>query len=467
MKKILSVLLAASMAVSLTACGGGSKTVESASTANVETTAKETTAASTTAAETTAAETTAAKAVPAADDENTIVMWYGGNYYPEKETYATFSLPEGAYFDEVDYENYLEDGYVYSFSVYDDEREYTVNAEDYKGREVYNEDLIGYSLLQQLYFDGSVEEATAEEYENYSQSVTDLGFQWEGKDVILVETRSTLVGYWEQIDAFVCVEYEFPYWKAKENGGVEDNLIAPGLVGFHIFSNGIEELTTDQCAWIAGQLFGVDSGRTWPLESEISEAPKVADVEAEQVYGTWLERDSDWDNTYTFHEDGTGLLVSGPEYPFTYEVDGDQLTLTYDDGEEETFTISAEADLLTLTDQFKNELLLDRQVEEVEETEAEPEETEAAADTNPLLGTWVDEVTEYKETFTFNEDGTGVYSYDYEGKQTFTFTYSFFRSDYIEIFYDDGTTGEFLFVIDGDTMRISNDAVYEMPFERQ
>jgi len=301
MKKILSVLLAASMAVSLTACGGGSKTVESASTANVETTAKETTAASTTAAETTAAETTAAKAVPAADDKNTIVMWYGGNYYPEKETYATFSLPEGAYFDEGDYENYLEDGYVYSFSVYDDEREYTVNAEDYKGREVYNEDLIGYSLLQQLYFDGSVEEATAEEYENYSQSVTDLGFQWEGKDVILVETRSTLVGYWEQIDAFVCVEYEFPYWKAKENGGVEDNLIAPGLVGFHIFSNGLEELTTDQCAWIAGQLFGVDSGRTWPLESEISEAPKVADVEAEQVYGTWLERDSDWDNTYTFH----------------------------------------------------------------------------------------------------------------------------------------------------------------------
>jgi len=159
--------------------------------------------------------------------------------------------------------------------------------------------------------------------------------------------------------------------------------------------------------------------------------------------------------------------VSGPEYPFTYEVDGDQLTLTYDDGEEETFTISAEEDLLTLTDQFKNELLLDRQVEEVEETEAEPEETEAAADTNPLLGTWVDEETEYKETFTFNEDGTGVYSYDYEGKQTFTFTYSFFRSDYIEIFYDDGTTGEFLFVIDGDTMRISNDAVYEMPFERQ
>ena len=41
MKKLLSVLLAASMAVSLTACGGGSKTVESASTANVETTAKE------------------------------------------------------------------------------------------------------------------------------------------------------------------------------------------------------------------------------------------------------------------------------------------------------------------------------------------------------------------------------------------------------------------------------------------
>jgi len=126
-----------------------------------------------------------------------------------------------------------------------------------------------------------------------------------------------------------------------------------------------------------------------------------------------------------------------------------------------------EADLLTFIDQFNNELLLDRQAEEVEETKAEPEETEAVADVNLLFGTWADEVTEYKETFTFYEDGTGVYSYDYEGKQEFTFTYSFFRSDYIEIFYDDGTTGEFLFVIDGDTMRISNDAVYEMPFERQ
>ena len=469
MKKILSVLLAASMVVSLTACGGGSKTVESTSSAKAETTATETTVAATTSAETTATETetTVAKAVTATGDDNTIVMWYGGNYYADKETYATFTLPEGAYFDEWDYETYLEDGYVYSFSVYDDEREYTVNAEDYKGREVYNEELIGYSLLQQLYFDGEVQEATAKEYENYSQSVTDLGFQWEGKDVILIETRSTLVGYWEQTDIFVGVEYEFPYWKAKENGGVEDNLIAPGLVGFHMFSSGLEDLTADQCAWIAGQLFGVDSGRTWPLEGESSETPKVADVDAEQVYGTWLERDSDWDNTYTFNEDGTGLLVSGPEYPFTYEIEGDQLTMTYDDGEEETFTISAEADLLTLIDQFSNELLLDRQAEEVEETKAEPEETEAVADVNPLLGTWADEVTEYKETFTFYEDGTGVYSYDYEGKQEFTFTYSFFRSDYIEIFYDDGTTGEFLFVIDGDTMRISNDAVYEMPFERQ
>jgi len=463
MKKMISVLLAASMVISMSACGGGNKTVESASAAKIETTATETTVAATKEAETIAAPT-----VEAADDDNAIVMWYGGNYYQDKVTYATFSLPEGAYFDESDYEDYLEDGYVYSFTVYDDEREYTVNAEDYKGREVYNEDLIGYSLLQQLYFDGKAEEATAEEYESFSQSVTDLGFQWEGKDVILIETRSTLVGYWEQTDMFVGVEYEFPYWKAKENGGVEDNLIARGLVGFHIFSNGIEELTADQCAWVAGQLFGVDSKRTWPLDSESSEAPKVADVGAEQIYGTWLERDSDWDNTYTFYEDGTGLLVSGPEYPFTYEVDGDKITLTYDDGDEETFTVTAEDDLLTFVDQFSNELLLDRQKEEkTVETEAEPEETEAAADENPLLGTWADKETEYKETFTFYEDGTGVYSYDYEGKQTYNFTYSFFRSDYVEIFYDDGTTGEFLFVIDGDTMRISNDSVYEMPFERQ
>ena len=96
-----------------------------------------------------------------------------------------------------------------------------------------------------------------------------------------------------------------------------------------------------------------------------------------------------------------------------------------------------------MVDEFYEEIIWDRQVEETEEPVAEPEETEEPEETDDrypyekeILGTWVDNVTEYRETFTFYEDG------GYEGG---------FRID----------------SIDGDTMLISNDAVMEMPFDHQ
>ena len=75
--------------------------------------------------------------------------------------------------------------------------------------------------------------------------------------------------------------------------------------------------------------------------------------------GTWLQRDSDWDDTFIFNADGTGVVISGPEYPFTYAVNGDILTLTYDDGDQEEFTISVDGNLLTMIDKWGDELLLD------------------------------------------------------------------------------------------------------------
>lgn len=44
-------------------------------------------------------------------------------------------------------------------------------------------------------------------------------------------------------------------------------------------------------------------------------------------------------------------------------VSGDILTLTYDDGDQEEFTISVEGDLLTMIDKWGDELLLDKKAE--------------------------------------------------------------------------------------------------------
>ena len=86
-----------------------------------------------------------------------------------------------------------------------------------------------------------------------------------------------------------------------------------------------------------------------------------AAVNASELVGTWLQRDSDWEDTYIFNTDGSGMLISGPEYPFTYSVSGDKLTLDYGDDDEEEFTFSVDGDLLTLIDMWDEELLLDKQ----------------------------------------------------------------------------------------------------------
>ena len=195
---------------------------------------------------------------------DSIVLCYGTNHY--EEYMDTFYLPEGAYFDEDDYATYEEDGYMYSFSIYDDEKEYSAYAVDYRSKEVYTNEPVGYEVAQQLYFDGELSEKTASEYTNCSQNVTNLGFRWKDKDVILVETSYTSESGFDYKDVFVGVEYEIQYWKINENGETEENLTATGLVGFELSSDGWGELTEDQCAWIAGGLFGVDSGREWTAE---------------------------------------------------------------------------------------------------------------------------------------------------------------------------------------------------------
>jgi hypothetical protein len=86
-----------------------------------------------------------------------------------------------------------------------------------------------------------------------------------------------------------------------------------------------------------------------------------AAVNVPELVGTWLQRDSDWDDTFIFNADGTGMLISGFEYSFTYTVSGDTLTLIYGPDDDEDFTFSVDGDLLTLIDMWDEELLLDKQ----------------------------------------------------------------------------------------------------------
>ena len=472
MKKIFALLLTAAMLLSLAACGGSgdSKPASSAAPAKPASSA---TSASSTVPEKPAASIPEkpAGSVAAAGGES-IVLFYGSNHYGGYE--STFYCPEGAYFDEDDLAEYKEDGSVMSFTVYDDVREYQAYAENHWSREVYTSDPDVYEIAPQLYFYGELDAKNAEEYENCSQTVTDLGFSWEGKDVMLLETRYTVPGYSEQTELFACVEFQNEYWKTKDGGqgGTDEHLFAPALVGFEI--SGWADLTVDRCAWVAGQLFGVESGRSWPLEGEEQEpAAPAVNVNASQLLGTWIQRDSDWDDTFIFNADGAGMLISGPEYPYTYKVSGDVLTITYDDGEEEKFTIvSVSGDLLTMTDKWGDELLLDKQAELAAEPEAEKPETPAEAPVNPyvteIVGTWDVQDSDYLEAFTFNADGTGLYSYTEGDVYEFTFTYSFYNGDYVEIIYDDdGTEDGFTIRIEGDVMYVSNLSVVDMPLVRR
>ena len=203
-------------------------------------------------------------------------------------------------------------------------------------------------------------------------------------------------------------------------------------------------------------------------EQAANEAASAAEAAARKaLVGTWLQRDSDWNDTYIFNDDGTGLLISGPEYPFTYSVNGDILTLDYGDGDEEEFTFSVDGTLLTMIDMWDEELLLDRtesvETEPTTETTSEPA-TEPEETTEPenqivladaLIGTWVNE--SYGETYVFNADGTGYQIY--EGV-TYEYTYTI-DDDYVEIAYADYDSDAFNVEIYDGQLIIAGYYVYD------
>ena len=407
-------------------------------------------------------------------DASSVKVYYGWGSGDEEKYTSEIFCPEGAVFDEKTLQIYKEDGSVMTVQIDDEVNEYMATSAMHWHRDAYNSEPTVYPIIAQLYFDGELDAETAEENSNCSQEVTPLGFKWNGYDVILIETKYTFKDYGEQTELFAGVEYDLDYWKTEEGTGEVKDLTTKALFGFDMRSYGWDELTQDKCAWIIGELLGVDSGIANPFAVSGEEiTTPVVNVESDELLGTWLERDSDWGNTYIFNADGTGMLISGPEYPFTYAVSGEVLTLTYDVDDEEEFTISVDGDLLTMVDQFGYELLLDKEAVRNEEQE-EPEESEEPEVTEPenpyekeIVATWVDEESGYQETFTFNADGTGMYSCVDGEYYEYPITYNFLRSDYLQFFYEDGSEGGFIIRIEGDILYVTNDAVVDMPLVRQ
>ena len=476
-KRLLTLVLTGVMVFSLAACGAkedkeastsgkeGTESVESTTDTSENSTSDD----SATATESKEEKTEVVETDKS--DASSVKVYYGWGSGDEEKYTSEIFCPEGAVFDEKTLQIYKEDGSVMTVQIDDEVNEYMATSAMHWHRDAYNSEPTAYPIIAQLYFDGELDAETAEENSNCSQEVTPLGFKWNGYDVILIETKYTFKDYGEQTELFAGVEYDLDYWKTEEGTGEVKDLTTKALFGFDMRSYGWDELTQDKCAWIIGELFGVDSGIANPFAISGEEiTTPVVNVEASELYGTWLERDSDWDNTYIFNTDGTGVLISGLEYPFTYSVSGEVLTLTYDVDDEEEFTISVDGDLLTMVDRFGYELLLDKEAVRNEEPE-ESEESEITESENPyvkeIVATWVDEESGYQETFTFNADGTGMYSYVDGEYYEYPITYNFLRSDYLQFFYEDGTEGGFIIRIEGDTLYVTNDYVVDMPLVRQ
>lgn len=468
LKRILAVILAAMMTASMSACGS-EKTSEETNSAEGSTT----TAAS---ENTTTASAATEKAEASVSDNksntDSVMVYYGwGSAEDEAKYTAEIFCPEGAKFSENTLKIYEEDGSVMTVEVDDEVNEYSATSSMHWHRDAYNSEPTAYPIIAQLYFDGELDAETAAENSNCSQNVTPLGFKWNDYDVILIETKYTFMDYGETTELFAGVEYDLDYWKAEEGTGEIKDLTTKALFGFDMYSYGWDELTQDKCAWIAGELFGVDSGVANPFTSNGEETTEaVVNVDAAALIGKWIDNESDWEDTYIFNADGTGAYISGPEYPFTYSVDGNTLTVVYAEDDTESFTVTADSTKIVLVDKFNYEQSFEKSAEETEAST----ETETSADTNEpdpkseIIATWKESETGLDETFTFNADGTGKYSCLYEG-ETYEcgFTYEFLRSDYVDIYFDDNTEGGFQFEIVDDTMTVRNEYVEGLAYTRQ
>lgn len=480
MKKIFTAVLAVMMTVSMSACGKDNAPENTGSNAETTTTTATTTAEETT---TTAAETTTVTEPAETDvsDNNSnnsaesVKVYYGWGQDEEEYTAEIF-CPDGANFDEYTLESAAEYGSVMMAEFIDEVNEYSAVTNSYWHPDAYSGDEPILSILQQLYFYGEIDAETAEEYSGCSQKVTPLGFKWNGYDVVMIETSYTFLDYGEQTDIFVGVEYDLKYWKVEDGTLGAQDLTTKGLFGFDVFYYGWDDgLTQEQYAWIAGEGFGVDSGIENPFTKNNEETETApVDIDPSALIGKWTDYESSWEDTYFFDYNDNGSYTSGFENTFTWSVDGNTLTVFYAEDDIESFAVTVNENELVLIDKFGYEQSFEKVAEE-DETETDTgTETDSGTEeeVNPnitaIIGTWTESTTGISETFTFNTDGTGHYScLSDSGVYECGFTYEFFRSDYVDIYYDDGDIGGFLIAIDGDELTVRNDFVWDLTYTRQ
>lgn len=419
MKKILVLTLAAVMLISLAACGGkqeptqpsqgnnpsqGSAPAQPSDSANTNAPAQ--------------TDDTEGASDSRANGDGSYRFLYGWDNHEVTLYTPDYAVSEGSGVYSPDYvqqENVFE-GMALTFEGED----WYCQARDWQSNTV---NFIEH--LAQYYFTGKVEDT---ELKDYSQTAADLGFKWLGKPVqIIVSTYQTGAG--DYTYTFVGVEYDN---KTAPDGG-------KGLVGLDFFSDC--ELTGDQLAYIAGHIFGVDSGVEGDPFEEGGAAP-VASIDASAIIGSWLDPESTWGTCFTFNADGSGArsaTVTGETKPFTYQVEGDKIMLKYSDGLEDELTAEPLGNALNLTDIFGN-------VTKYEASE-EPEPTVNAGLTPAdLAGTWLDSDG---DGYTLSEDGTGSYK---EGDESWELTFSILNGDQVSIRYDDGDRKTFNVKIDGNDL---------------
>lgn len=475
LKKVWVIIVGAAIITSISACENGKTSETTKSTIENTTTASENVAStsSTTVNTTTTVSTTTTTKENTPDRNNageSVTVYYGWDI-DDMDCVAEIYCPEGAKFNEYTLEVQANDGWVLSADIQDEANEYSAISNSYWHRDAYIDYVHSLSILQQLYFDGKIDAETAAEYSGCSQKVTPLGFQWKNKDVILIETTYTFMDYSEQTDLFVGVEYDLNYWKVDEDTNETIDLTTKGLFGFDVFSYGWGNRTQERCAWIAGELFGVDSGIENPftnISNEIDDVPVEIDPSA--LIGMWCDKESAWGDTYFFDDGGLGSYTSGFENTFTYSLDNNTLTVFYAEDDIDTFNVIIDGETLILIDEYESEQSFEKVTEETEDTTENDNYTEE--DSNPnvteIIGTWKESETGYDETFTFNTDGTGYYScLNEDGIYECGFIYNFFTSDYIDIYFDDGDVGGFLIAIDGDKMTVKNDFILDITYTRQ
>ncbi|MBR2784039.1 MAG: hypothetical protein IKD93_07605 [Firmicutes bacterium] len=93
------------------------------------------------------------------------------------------------------------------------------------------------------------------------------------------------------------------------------------------------------------------------------EADADASAGGDGLTGIWVSADFDGAFVYTFNDDGTGNYdAAGTDMPFTYTVDGSQLSVLYD-GDTVSFDTEfvIDGDTLTIKDSLGEDVVYNRQ----------------------------------------------------------------------------------------------------------